>query len=122
MPSYPCPCCGYLMFSDPPGTYEICEICGWEDDPVQLRWPTMGGANEPLFAAQRRYAELGAKNTRAVKWVRSPRAGDVRDPDWRPLSPEDMNTPAPGSYWAAVIEDAEHAAHQPYYWRARSVR
>ena len=32
----------------PPGTYEICAICGWEDDPVQFDDPDYrGGANGP---------------------------------------------------------------------------
>ena len=26
-----CPCCGYPTL-DTAGTYEICELCGWEDD------------------------------------------------------------------------------------------
>jgi hypothetical protein len=30
----------------PPGTYEICGVCGWEDDPVQFDDPDYaGGAN-----------------------------------------------------------------------------
>lgn len=30
---FTCPCCGYkTMKGKPPGTYEICEICFWEDD------------------------------------------------------------------------------------------
>lgn len=29
------------------GAYEICEICGWEDDPVQSADPNyVGGANK----------------------------------------------------------------------------
>lgn len=32
--------------SAPPGSYEICEICSWEDDHVQLRFPAM--AAQPL--------------------------------------------------------------------------
>ncbi|MEU7782897.1 CPCC family cysteine-rich protein [Amycolatopsis sp. NPDC049159] len=34
---YPCPCRGHLVFGEPPGSYEICGVCFWEDDPVQLR-------------------------------------------------------------------------------------
>ncbi|MCS6814521.1 MAG: CPCC family cysteine-rich protein, partial [Cyanobacteria bacterium] len=31
-PLYPCPCCGYLVLSQPPpGTYLVCPICFWED-------------------------------------------------------------------------------------------
>ena len=50
---YPCPCCGYLVFRDMPGSYDICPICGWEDaDLSQLRFPTMSGANPPLIECQ----------------------------------------------------------------------
>lgn len=32
-----CPCCGYYTFDEKPsGTYDICEVCFWEDDPIQL--------------------------------------------------------------------------------------
>ncbi|MEV6629559.1 CPCC family cysteine-rich protein [Actinoplanes sp. NPDC051470] len=24
---FPCPCCGYLEFGEPPGSYDSCEIC-----------------------------------------------------------------------------------------------
>ncbi|MCZ8400604.1 CPCC family cysteine-rich protein [Achromobacter xylosoxidans] len=42
---YLCPCCGRLTLHEL-DVYEICEICGWEDDPVQSRDPTYsGGAN-----------------------------------------------------------------------------
>jgi hypothetical protein len=38
----------------PPGSYEICPVCFWDDDLVQLRWPTYaGGANK-----RHRYAGL----------------------------------------------------------------
>ena len=41
----PCPCCGAKTLSEA-GAYEICEICDWEDDPVQAADPDYaGGAN-----------------------------------------------------------------------------
>ena len=43
MAEYPCPCCGYLMFNEEPGSYDICEVCGWEDDLSQLRFATVAG-------------------------------------------------------------------------------
>ncbi len=45
---YTCPCCGYkTLEEEPPGTYEICNICFWEDDSVQFKEPDYeGGANE----------------------------------------------------------------------------
>jgi len=48
MKPYPCPCCGHRIFDEPPGSCDICKICFWEDDNVQLRWPDYaGGANIP---------------------------------------------------------------------------
>ena len=45
MDRYPCPCCGNLTL-DPPGTWLICDVCWWEDDPVQFADADLrGGAN-----------------------------------------------------------------------------
>ncbi|HEY9683395.1 MAG TPA: CPCC family cysteine-rich protein [Oculatellaceae cyanobacterium] len=42
----PCMCCGHPTILER-GSYEICEVCNWEDDPVQANYPDMsGGANE----------------------------------------------------------------------------
>tara|TARA_B110000503_G_scaffold132322_1_gene208137 strand:+ start:2225 stop:2470 length:246 start_codon:yes stop_codon:yes gene_type:complete len=44
-----CPVCSTLSFysSDFPGSYFICEKCGWEDDDVQFDDPNYaGGAND----------------------------------------------------------------------------
>ena len=45
---FACPCCGFLTLDQPPsGTYDICQVCFWEDDDVQFRDPDYeGGANE----------------------------------------------------------------------------
>lgn len=41
----PCPCCHALTIASK-GEYEICKVCGWEDDPVQSADPNYaGGAN-----------------------------------------------------------------------------
>ena len=41
----PCPCCGSRGLAEA-GAYEICAVCGWEDDPVQSAQPDRaGGAN-----------------------------------------------------------------------------
>lgn len=44
---FKCPCCGNLTLNEePPGTYDICDICGWEDDEIQFDNPDYeGGAN-----------------------------------------------------------------------------
>ena len=52
----PCPCCGAKVISEPDG-YEICDVCGWEDDPVQSADPNYaGGANkESLNEARKKW-------------------------------------------------------------------
>lgn len=30
----------YLVYGDPPGSFELCPICNWQDDIAQLRFPT----------------------------------------------------------------------------------
>ena len=52
-----CPCCGKPTLDEqPPGTYLICEVCGWEDDPVQFKDPDfLGGANAPSLKQAREY-------------------------------------------------------------------
>lgn len=60
---YPCRCCGFLTLTDPAfGSYEICPVCCWEDDPVQNDDPTYrGGANHvSLKEARRNYVVHGA--------------------------------------------------------------
>lgn len=55
---FPCECCGFLTYSyDPKGTFDICDICFWQQDDVQEEDPTYrGGANaECLEEAQERF-------------------------------------------------------------------
>ena len=69
---YPCPCCGYLMFDEPPGSYDICKICFWEDDISQLRFPRTTGANHvSLIDGQKNFREFGACERRVLQFVRA---------------------------------------------------
>lgn len=45
---YKCPCCGFYTFEKRPnGNYDICPVCFWEDDPIQLKDQLYaGGANK----------------------------------------------------------------------------
>ncbi len=43
---YTCPACGYKVFNESPGSYDICQVCLWEDDISQLRFPMSEGAND----------------------------------------------------------------------------
>ena len=50
---FPCPCCGDVNLHEV-GGYDICRVCGWEDDPVQSHDPAYpGGANVMSLDAAR---------------------------------------------------------------------
>ena len=73
---YACPCCGYLTLDEPPtGTYDICEVCFWEDDGVQFRdLDSEGGANKvSLSQARANFREHGVSDPRFKTHVRPPR-------------------------------------------------
>ena len=115
-PSFPCPCCGYFMFEEPPNSYDICEICFWEDDALQLEFATTldGGANAMTLAeAQRDFAEVGAKAASRAGFVRKPNANDRRDPQWRPIDPTDRFP----DWNDAHAKRARAADEALYYWR-----
>src|SRR5579862_921788 len=84
-PEYPCPCCGFRVFGEPPGSHEICPVCNWEDDPVQLHDPHYaGGANRrSLREAQTLILQRLPSSESEVEGYR-------RDPNWRPLSSRSM--------------------------------
>jgi Cysteine-rich CPCC len=73
---HPCPCCGYLTLDEaPPGTFDICKVCFWEDDNVQFHDPYYeGGANRvSLNQARANYREHGVSEPRFTANVRPPR-------------------------------------------------
>lgn len=73
--SYACPCCSNLTFDEnPPGTFEICPVCGWEDDEAQFRDSTYeGGANSvSLDQARNNFATIGAIDKESLRSVRKP--------------------------------------------------
>jgi hypothetical protein len=90
---YTCPCCGYLSLDDSPGSYDICHICFWEDDPVQMLDPWFsGGANKPsLVLAQNTFISTGACDTHGKKFVKGIQSGDIKDPQWRPVRESDRS-------------------------------
>ncbi|WP_312648945.1 CPCC family cysteine-rich protein [Aminipila sp.] len=72
---YKCPCCGYYTFDEKPnGSYDICEVCFWEDDPIQLNAPTYkDGANHvSLLQAKFNFIEFGACESTMLCHVRKP--------------------------------------------------
>jgi hypothetical protein len=67
------------------------------------------------MAAQRNFAEFGAREIRHLQHVRRPTAEDIRDTDWRPVDPlRDLFTALDRS---DRTDDwpAEHT--RLYYWR-----
>jgi Cysteine-rich CPCC len=59
---FACPCCDHRTLDEPPpGTYDICKECGWEDDYVQFHDVNhRGGANiESLREARENYVRYG---------------------------------------------------------------
>ena len=124
--NYPCPACGYLVFSRPAGSYDICRICNWEDDPVQLQHPDLaGGANNvSLIEAQRNFIRLGAIENGRRSGVRAPKPTDVKDLKWRPWDFA-LDSPPTGTiqtgkeyfYATAPADDAlSKDENALYYW------
>ena len=82
MKKYTCPCCGYkTLENQPPGTYEICSICFWEDDALQFSEVFyQGGANHvSLVQAQKNFVKFGACEKEMLKHVRKPNKFDEKD-------------------------------------------
>jgi hypothetical protein len=80
--SYPCPCCGFYTLDAPPaGSFDICPVCYWEDDSVQLHDPTYaGGANRlSLEQARLHFAQHGTCDPGLQRYVRSPLPDELPD-------------------------------------------
>jgi len=116
---FPCPCCGYRVFTRQPGSSERCPVCLWEDDLAQLRFPGLpGSANHvSLEEAQHNYAAVGAAERRHRGGGREPLDIEARDQEWRPLDPDRDNIEEPD-------RNIEYADSYPladttvlYYWR-----
>lgn len=72
---YACPCCGYFTLNEEAdNTFQLCPVCYWEDDGVQLKDPTYeGGANRvSLNQAKRNFRKFSAIEERFKDYVRPP--------------------------------------------------
>lgn len=84
----PCPACGFLTIAEESfGSYQICPVCSWEDDCVQLANPACGGGanRESLIDAQARALLQYPLSENQV-------AGFKRDKSWRPLNSIEIAT------------------------------
>lgn len=80
-----CPACGFAVLADGYGSYEICEVCGWEDDGVQLANPTSGGGANRRSLADTQTEIVGRLPVGVVTH------GEFRrDPLWRPLNAKEL--------------------------------
>lgn len=61
---HPCPCCGNKTI-EIPDFYEICPICGWEDDPGQNENPDddVGANHNSLNEAREAYQNSQSKTS-----------------------------------------------------------
>jgi hypothetical protein len=98
--------------SEPPGSYNICDVCGWEDDHVQLVNPRMGGGanRESLVEAQAAALQRFPIEMQMAE-------GFERDRTWRPLREDEqlprIVTPHSGvKYFQASAADSVG-----YYWK-----
>ncbi|MGF1642921.1 MAG: CPCC family cysteine-rich protein [Thiotrichales bacterium] len=116
---FPCPCCGYLVFEREPGSHQVCPICYWEDNLVQLRFPLMAGAanHVSLLEGQRNFGEFGAAERRHANDTRAPFTDEVRESGWRLLDPDLDNPEEPrrGTNYADSYPERDPTVM--YYWR-----
>lgn len=112
---FTCPCCGYLVFDESPGSYDICPICFWEDDITQLKYPAWNtGANQvSLIDGQRNYIRYGASELRFLHNVRPASQSEPIDPEWRMVHKDLDNFPDEGDQDYTYPEDNTKL----YYWR-----
>ncbi len=77
----PCPCCDYATIDDEPGSYDICCVCFWEDDPVQATHPDQGGGANivSLHEARANFAAFRASERRFVDDVRAPTTEEIHE-------------------------------------------
>jgi hypothetical protein len=83
---YTCPCCSYKTLPEkPPGTFEICPVCHWEDDNAQFNDSALelGANNVSLRQAQQNFCKFGACEIRLLRVVRPPGKDDEKDSSWK---------------------------------------
>lgn len=110
---FTCPCCGFKTL-DEAFAYDICEICGWEDDPTQQDYPGLDfGPNEGSLCEEQ--AEL----LKRIPAERTSYNGYVRDKEWRPLLADECLNPEAAietglDYFNLIGEE-----EMVYYWKRK---
>ncbi|WP_372342176.1 CPCC family cysteine-rich protein [Geothrix sp. PMB-07] len=112
-PNYPCPSCGFIVFDEPIGSYDICPLCGWEDDPVQLATPGLRGGANGGSLLDNQINILNDLPPEISEW-----RGYKRATDWRPLFPSECSVENPSNGSGVNYFHAACKENPPYYWRA----
>jgi hypothetical protein len=109
----PCPACGFETVEDNAyGSYILCDVCGWEDDGVQLANPCSGGGanGESLVEAQEAALKIYPLQVDVAKGFRRSRR-------WRPVNLREVEifvAQRVASHWTNVaIVEARDA-----YWES----
>ena len=135
---FPCPCCGYGVFEEPPGSERICPVCFWYDAAAGLKYAMerSGGPNcISLRDAQLQFEKTGFSEPdeldldgiremekkpqyqkyhfyREQRHQAHPHA--IRDSSWRKVIPSDnflrISDPETLSRWPEDMTSL-------YYWR-----
>ena len=111
-PRLPCPACGFVVLSEGYGSYDICRLCGWEDDSVQLANPCSGGG-----ANHESLAEAQAEALQELPLDVQEHNGYRRSSEWRPLSSGEI-----ASYQASRAIEHWHSSgvtdpKDAYWWQ-----
>lgn len=108
---HPCPACGFLVDDEGLYSFNICQICGWENDLVQYRLPELtGGANRmSLMAAQAEVLRRLPIGTDQVDGVR-------RALGWRPVDSSDLESREDNFGWSVPVRGLRVSSEQRYYW------
>ena len=112
---FPCPSCGFRVFEEPSGSYGLCPICSWEDDPGQLSKPWLrGGTNASSLKEYQDHILL--KIPIGIEL----HDGFLRDRLWRPLSPSEWQHPDSNEDGKSIHGKLVFEMYSGYYWLKRS--
>jgi hypothetical protein len=108
---YTCPCCGFKTLYDP-FSYDICKVCNWEDDHLQLEYPALDlGPNDGSLCEEQ------DRILKSIPVTIKDFNGFSRDEKWRPLHSDECIKPSKpyknGMDYFNLIGEEQYK----YYWK-----